>query len=348
MSLSQDPTLYGLEGLSGKGSASRSYRFPLSRSPIIFKYNPQQMGKDEVLGTLVERADLIQELIRHIRSQRHERRPKHILFYGPRGIGKTTILLALRYTIEDNPGLKASFDILQFNEEERRISNLPSFAVRTLELLAEARPEIERALEKARNNYQKAMDILLEVAGRKSDRQAVLLMDNFDEIALAAVSVKGKQIKGTSKDSIRAFEGFLASPGFIIIATAIQSPEKRKKFQGIKGFLASFCRIFPLESLSDPMAFIRRRAERDEKGTFLKNLSRFSGRIEGLNRLAAGNPRLLAFLYECLGDRPVLDLVEIVQRVIDDLTPMYQDVIDRLLNRGQAAVLEMLALNGGV
>ncbi|MEW6666109.1 MAG: tetratricopeptide repeat protein [Thermodesulfobacteriota bacterium] len=40
--------------------------------------------------------------------------------------------------------------------------------------------------------------------------------------------------------------------------------------------------------------------------------------------------------------------MEIVERLVDALTPMYQDVIDRLLNRGQAAVLEMLAANGGV
>ncbi len=59
------------------------------------------------------------------------------------------------------------------------------------------------------------------------------------------------------------------------------------------------------------------------------------------------HPRLLVFLYDCLGERRLPDLVVIVQRIVDALTPMYQDVIYRLLNRGQKAVLHALASRGG-
>ncbi len=136
-----------------------------------------------------------------------------------------------------------------------------------------------------------------------------------------------------------------ALPHFLVIATALQSPKKNKRFP--RELCARFDPIIELEPLTDAMTFLRKRAEKDHRRGFLDSLPRLAPRIDGLNRLAAGNPRLLVFLYDCLGDRPLPDLVEVIQRTVDELTPMYQDVIDRLLNRSQAAVLEMLVANGG-
>lgn len=303
------------------------------------------MQPDDVLGTFIGRENLLEKLILHLREQKGTRQPKHVFLHGSRGMGKTTMLLVLRYTIEKDPGLSEIFDIVQFSEEERRVINLPSFAIRVFELLAEKRPEIKKDLEKAKSDPKKALDILLDTASR-SNRQAILLIDNFDELIVSVTSAKTRRADTSKKELTREMKHFLSSPSFIIIATSIQPPEKRKNLP--QELLSFFDPVIQLESLDDAMGFIRKRAEKDKRIGFLEQIPDFASRIDGLNRLANGNPRLLVFLYDCLGQKPLQDLVEIVQHAVDNLTPMYQDVIDRLLNRGQAAVLEMLSVKGGV
>ncbi len=318
----------------------------ITSTAVIFKYNPHRMPPADVLNTFVGRDELLAQLIAHLRAQRGVSQPKHIFLHGPRGIGKTTILLVLRYKIAGNPGLKAAFDVVQFSEEERRVANLPSFAIRALELLAAVRPEVKADLEKARAAPEQALDILLEAGAKTTDRQVLFLLDNFDELAIAATSGKSKRFRDAQKAPLDEMDKFLTCPHFLVVATALQPPQKRKDFP--KQFLEHFDPVVKLEPLTDAMDFLRKRAEKDRREKFLESLPRLAPRIEGLNRLADGNPRLLVFLYDCLGDKPLFDLVEIVQHTVDDLTPMYQDVIDRLLNRGQAAALEMLAARRGV
>ena len=173
-------------------SAPSGSAFP-SSSATIFKYNPHRMSPAEVLDTFVGREELLARLITHIRSQKGALSPKHVFLHGPRGIGKTTMLLALRYTLGKDPGLSAGFDVVQFSEEERRITNLPSFAIRALELISGVRPEAESDLAEARNAPANAFGILMKSAARRTSRPVLLLLDNFDDLAIAITSAKSKQ-----------------------------------------------------------------------------------------------------------------------------------------------------------
>ena len=319
---------------------------PITSPSVIFKYNPHRMPPDDVMQTFVGRDELLSQTITHLRAQRGAAEPKHVFFHGPRGIGKTTMLLVLRYTIDASPGLKSAFDVVQFSEEERRVANLPAFAVRVLEYLCEVRPETEADVKKAQTEPERAFEILLDAGSRMPDRQILLLLDNFDELAGAVTSGKSRRFDAKKLKPLDALKRLLTSPHFVVVGTALQSPKKRKSFPA--ELLPHFESIIEMRPLPDPMAFLKKRAQKDPRQGFLDRLPQLAARIEGLNRLADGNPRLLVFLYDCLGSAPLLDLVQIVQRTVDDLTPMYQDVIDRLLNPGQAAVLEMLAENGGV
>ena len=96
------------------------------------------------MGTFVGRDELLSELLTHLRQQRGAKQPKHLFLFGPRGIGKTTMLLVLRHSILADAGLSSALDVLQFSEEERRIANMPAFAVRTLELLAQQRQDVNK------------------------------------------------------------------------------------------------------------------------------------------------------------------------------------------------------------
>src|SRR5579864_210074 len=323
---------------------------------LHLKYNPHRMDRASLLATLTGRDELLKKLIGHLRMQRGAAEPRHLFLYGPRGIGKTTLLLALRYSIEDDPGLRSAFEVVQLSEEERRISNLPSFAVRLLELLASARKaRDERAeplddlLAQARERPDKALDQLLAAGKRLHGRQAVFLLDNFDELAIAAVSGRQRrQPRRGSPSALLAEELYrlVEHPSFLLVATALRAPARRREFPA--KLLNRFAEPIRVAPLAGGMELVRKRAALAGREADLMRQSGFSSRIAGLDRLTGGNPRLLVYLYESLESLPSLDLPRVVLRLVDDLTPMYQDVIDRLLNRGQAAVLESLAARGGV
>jgi tetratricopeptide (TPR) repeat protein len=320
---------------------------------VNLKYNPHRMDRADLLATLTGRDELLTQLISHLRAQRGAAEPRHLFLYGPRGIGKTTLLLALRYAIEDDPGLRQAFEVVQLSEEERRISNLPSFAVRLLELLASARTAaaedaepLDDLLAQAREQPEKALDQLLAAGQRLNGKQAVFLLDNFDELAIAAVSGKQRGRSSSSAGLAVELRRFVEHPSFLLVATALRSPARRREFPA--GLLDRFAEPIRVRPLAGAMELVRKRAALAGREADLLGQPGFSSRIAGLDRLTGGNPRLLVYLYDSLDALPSLDLPQVVQRLVDDLTPMYQDVIDRLLNRGQAAVLESLAARGGV
>jgi len=323
----------------------------ISSPSVIYKYTPHRMSREDLLGTFVGRQELVPRLVEHLRSQRGRKKPQHTFIWGPRGMGKTTLLLVLRHTLADDPGLSQVFEVVQSNEEERQVANLPTLAVRLLELIGEARTGAQREavdedIQRVRDEPERAMDVLLEAGARLGDRQVVLLLDNFDELAIAATSAKTKSFRKNKTQMVKQLDRLLSSPHFLVVAMALQPPQKRKDFP--RDLVQRFSFQEPLNPLEDPMALLRRRAKQDRREGFLQKLPELASRVDGLNRLAAGNPRLLVFLYECLGQRHVPELVEIVKQIVDVLTPMYQDVLDSLLNRGQAAVLENLVQMGGV
>jgi tetratricopeptide (TPR) repeat protein len=311
------------------------------------------MDRATLLATLTGREELLEQLLAHLRAQRGTTEPRHLFLYGPRGIGKTTLLLALRYSIEDDPGLRDAFEVVQLSEEERRISNLPSFAVRLLELLASARKArdagaepLDDLLAQARDQPMKALDQLLAAGQRLNGKQAVFLLDNFDELAIAAVSGR-QQGRGSSSAHLAGeLRRLVEDPSFLLVATALSAPARRRGFPA--SLLDRFAEPIRVRPLAGAMELVRKRAALAGREGNLMRQPGFSSRIVGLERLTGGNPRLLVYLYESLDALPSLDLPQVVQRLVDDLTPMYQDVIDRLLNRGQAAVLESLAARGGV
>jgi tetratricopeptide (TPR) repeat protein len=320
---------------------------------LLLKYNPHRMARVALLATLTERDELLAQLVAHLRAQRGAAEPRHLFLYGPRGIGKTTLLLALRYTIEDDPGLSEAFEVIQLSEEERRVSNLPSFAVRLLELLAEAckvaadgAKQLEDLLAHARKKPEEALDQLLAAGQRLDGKQVVFLLDNFDELAIAAVSGRQRRRGASSSRHELELRRLLEHPSFLFVATALRAPARRREFPA--SLLDRFAEPIRVGPIAGAMELVRRRAAFAGREASLQGLPGFASRVAGLDRLAGGNPRLLVYLYESLEALPSLDLPLVVQRLVDELTPMYQDVIDRLLNRGQAAVLETLAARGGV
>ena len=75
----------------------------------VWAFNPAQMSEGDLMSTLVGRDELIEDICRWLRANRRRLPDRHRLFFGPRGMGKTTLLLAAYYTVCANHDLRESF-----------------------------------------------------------------------------------------------------------------------------------------------------------------------------------------------------------------------------------------------
>src|SRR5215213_8903014 len=88
-----------------------------------FLYNPNAMPEDEVRKTFVARQRLVDELVSLVERQPDGAGVQHVVIIAPRGMGKTTVLLMVSFTIKDK-GLDEKWQVVKFPEESYRIYDL--------------------------------------------------------------------------------------------------------------------------------------------------------------------------------------------------------------------------------
>ena len=165
-------------------------KMPMSsskQSPQPFAlHNPALLPPDILLAEFTARRPLLSSLIEVIRHNAADQPIQHALLVGSRGMGKTTTLWAVAYTIKDDPVLSRQWLPVVFDEESRRVGDLADFWLEALRqwehaandsedraqrLLDKAGPDIEDA---ARNAFLEKVD--------GSGRRVLLLIDNLNDL----------------------------------------------------------------------------------------------------------------------------------------------------------------------
>ena len=76
-------------------------------------YNPEQMSEQEIKDTFVARTALVERLVDTVRQQGEGAGVQHVVLVGPRGMGKTTVLLMVQFAVQkmgsDSPWLAIKF-----------------------------------------------------------------------------------------------------------------------------------------------------------------------------------------------------------------------------------------------
>ncbi len=69
-------------------------------------YNPQEKSKEDLICDFVIRNNEFDAIFKEINSADVDLPKQHYLVIGQRGMGKTTLMMRLRYAIEDSKTLK--------------------------------------------------------------------------------------------------------------------------------------------------------------------------------------------------------------------------------------------------
>ena len=309
-------------------------------------YDPWEITPQERKARFVGRERLLQQILGAIAEQQDHDTVQHYLLLGPRGIGKTTLLLTLREAIREDRKLSARWLCVQLREEEYFVRTLRDLLELTLQSLAddEQLPGAEEAARRVRQEPKEERSLALAVDGLRAlasshGKRILLLIDNFDRVFPATATGRGK--KRPPENEFRSFRKLLSTESFLMVVGA-----SVRLFQEIAAYDRAFFNFFsPIEvpDLTDDeiCQLLRRCAEVEGNTSFLAQFDAIRNKVRAITFMTGGNPRLVLMLYDVLRHREMTPVVQALRETVGGLTPLLKHILDDM-PRQQSKTLDAL------
>jgi tetratricopeptide (TPR) repeat protein len=306
-------------------------------------YNPDQMPESEVKETFVAREQLLDDLVELIKGQPEGAGVQHAVIIAPRGMGKTTVLLMVKFAVKDR-GLVGQWQAVKFPEESYGIYDLADLWIQTLELIAAdtGDAELRRLTNDLKIEYPKN-DELQEAAyaairywRRKHGKRLLLLVENFDQIL--------EQIND-ERDNARLRDVLMNDGTIMILGGATNFFKEARAYDQP---LYNFFKIYDLDDLklAQMQELLRRRARVDRIADFEATLKQNASRLRALKYFTGGNPRLVLMLYRVVSRSNVTEVRRALEKLLDEVTPYYKAKVE-MLPPQQRKILDHIARVSG-
>ena len=291
--------------------------------------------------TSVAREHIVDNAIESLRGSVGRKSKQHLLFIGPRGIGKTHLLSCIEDTVQSDETLSASVVVVRFPEESNRTLSFADFLIGLCEILkdgVEDEPlwaELFARVQTEEDNAR-VVDILapaIREQNRQHNRTLLVMLENLGEIFTRQIRDKN------DLGSLRKF--FMADNGCLLLATA---PLHFDAITDVGQPFYDFFDIQILENLSfeETIEVIRLNLSWEEHEEILATFEGMRPRLQALYRMTGGNPRLTMMLYELIAHESITRVQDQFQLLLDRISPFYQGRLNDL-PPGQRALLECLA-----
>ena len=304
-------------------------------------YRSGVTSPDRLRHTSVAREHVLDNSVESLRGSVGRKSKQHLLFIGPRGIGKTHLLDCIEDTVQADETLRANYRIVRFPEESNRTLSFADFLIGLCEILkdvVEDEPLWAELFAKVQTEEDNArvVDTLVPAIreqNRQRKRTLLIMLENLGEIFTRQIRDKNDLA------SLRKF--FMGDNGCLLLATA---PLHFDAITDVGQPFYDFFDIQILENLSfeETVEVIRRNLEWEKRNDILATFEEMRSRLQALYRMTGGNPRLIMMLYELIAHESVTKVQDQFHLLLDRISPFYQDRLNDL-PPGQRALLECLA-----
>jgi Flp pilus assembly protein TadD/DNA-binding transcriptional ArsR family regulator len=280
------------------------------------RFSPSSMPAELLEQTLVQRHGLARRLVQLFVESAEGQSKHHVLLIGPRGIGKSHLAALVYHRLMASEGIASKLAIAWLDEDEWGVASFLDLLVKILralgsntkDLLGVTGPAVEKRAEQ----------LLSESLGGKT---LLLIIENLDTVL--------RNLGDTGQKKLRALIQNTGQWSILATATALSEDIQRhaSPFYG-------FFEIQNLEGLNDEdgITMLHRLAIAQEKTDLAKFLTTPGGRarVRALQHLAQGNHRVLIVFYDFLDEDTRGDLLTLLCKTIDALTPYYQSQMKEL------------------
>ncbi len=284
------------------------------------KFNPGFLTDQELVDSFCVRVAEFAMLVETLRESTGSSNP-HQLVVGPRGTGKTTLLLRVAVEARRDPELRAAWLPVIFPEESYEIATCGEFWMQCLAHLANQAPQLDgrtdlaRALAEVRNEQDdqrlavRCLGAVLDFA-RREDKRLLLIVESlnmlFDDINDPDV---GWQLRHTLQNEKRIF----------LLASATS------RFEEIDRYGRAMYDLLNVQEL--------KRLDTDACAVLWKAVSNRDPErnvVRSLEILTGGNPRLLAIVARFGSTLSFGALMDNLLRLVDEHTEYFKSHLDSL------------------
>ena len=284
----------------------------------VKKYNPGFLTDDDIVASFCVRTGELESLLESLRGNTGNSNV-HSLVIGPRGSGKTHLLLRVAAQVRRDPSLAGFFPIV-FAEESYEVSTTGEFWLECLGRLVDQAPEDERAdLQLSYNDLRtedrdrdlatRCLGAILDFADRQNERM-VLIVENLNSLFSDMVDRDaGWRLRHTLQNE----------PRIILVGSATS------RFEEIDSPDHALYDLFRVVTL--------RPLDTDECAVLWQNISGKSAETRGirpLEILTGGNPRLLAIIVRFGAGRSFRELMDNLLDLVDDHTEYFRSHLESL------------------
>ena len=284
----------------------------------VKKYNPGFLTDDEIVASFCVRTGEFEALLQCLRASTGQSNA-HALVIGPRGSGKTHLLLRVAAEVRRDASLVGFYPIV-FAEESYEISTIGEFWLECLGRLAEQAPDDERAdlrlsyddLRSTGNDRDLAdrcLGSVLDFADRHGKR-VVLLVENLNMLFSDMVDPDaGWRLRHTLQ----------TEPRIVLLGSATSRFEEIDHPDHALYDLFRVVTLRPLDT--DACAALWRSVSGETTATRT---------VRPLQILTGGNPRLLAIIARFGAGQSFEELMNNLLDLIDDHTEYFKSHLETL------------------
>lgn len=307
----------------------------MSESAFLSVFTPSRTAPEDLEAIFVQRHALLADAVERVRESAGSGHKHHLLFVGPRGTGKSHLLTLLVHSAGSDESLRQSLRIAWLNEDETS-TTLLELLRRIYLALSKRYPDDYRT-----DDLEPIYDLDAEAAER---RLASLLLEKLaGKTLLLALENLDALFEGLGKAGQQRLRAFIQEhPVMTIVATAqrlVDDVSKRNStFFGF--FQTEMLAMLSVEEAAELLGKIAALNRQDKAAAFLRSPTGRS-RVRALHHLSGGNHRVYLVLSQFITGDNIDALVEPFAKMVDEMTPYYQERI-RWLPPQQRKIVEFL------
>ena len=280
------------------------------------KYNPGFRGDEELIRSFVVREHYLELILETLRENTGPSN-QHVLVIGPRGIGKTMLVLRVAAEVRANLALSSQWFPLVFPEEAYEVLSPGEFWLEALFHLADQTKDSrwycaykDLKAEHSENRLrERALAQLMDFADEQGKR-ILLIVENLNMLL-------GEQLGGHDDWDLR--HTLQNEPRLMLLGTATTHFKEIESIDKAWFELFSFHELKPLDQ-----------KECRTLWEAVSGVKVLRSRLRPIQILTGGNPRLLKILAAFAAKRSFRELMDHLLQLIDDHTEYFKSHLDSL------------------
>ncbi len=298
----------------------------------MYAYNPRKKTPEQLESSLVgaDRHDILNGIMTELALKDGESPKQHWMIVGARGMGKSHLLTLLHHKVCSDAGLNALWIPVLFPEEIRMAGDLAKFLERAV---TEILHDLEQGKSKIATDLKEKIARIRSI--RHDERVAYLFSvitwihsETGRHILLIAENLQqllGKKISLIDQKKLRAY--LQTEDALLLIGSATTI------FDALHDHSHPFYHFFHIRRLNelsfeDVKALVANLLSSYGREEQARIMLENEARLKVLHSFTGGNPRMAVFLSDILKTDVNEEMIDIMDRILDELTPYFEAIIN--------------------